>query len=222
MSDASAFDVTDQNRVRQIKRKAAYDHVTVHAILDAGHLAQVAFVDDGAPVVMPMLYGRKDNCLYLHGARKARIIKLLAASPRACVNVTLLDGVVIARSMFNCSMNYRSVSVFGEPYLMEDHEEKLAAMRVISEHLMPGRWDEARPSHDKEVKMTGVLALPMVSASAKVSAGMPNDEDEDYALPIWAGVLPLALQTGALRTDEAGVPDLEPSDVVKSLQNRTL
>ncbi|MFK7887996.1 MAG: pyridoxamine 5'-phosphate oxidase family protein [Gammaproteobacteria bacterium] len=222
MSDAPSFEVTKQNRVRQIKRKAAYDHATVHAILDAGHLAQVGFVDDGAPIVMPMLYGRKDHCVYLHGARKARIIKLLANSPRACVNVTLLDGVVIARSMFNCSMNYRSVSVFGEPYLVEDHDEKLAAMRVISDHLMPGRWEEARPSHDNEVKMTGVLALPIASAAAKVSAGMPNDEEEDYAIPIWAGVLPLALQTGALRTDDAGVRDLEPSDTVKALQNRTL
>lgn len=222
MTDAPSFEVTDQNRVRQIKRKAAYDHTTVHAILDAGHIAQVGFVDDGVPLVMPMLYGRDGDRLYLHGARKARIVKLLEKSPQACVNVTLLDGVVIARSMFNCSMNYRSVNVFGEPFLVEDQDDKLAAMRIISEHLMPGRWDEARPSHDREIKMTGVLALPIASASAKVSAGMPNDEEEDYALPIWSGVLPLSLETGSLRTDEAGVRDLTPSDAVKSLQNRAL
>jgi nitroimidazol reductase NimA-like FMN-containing flavoprotein (pyridoxamine 5'-phosphate oxidase superfamily) len=222
MTDASSFDVTKENRVRQIKRKAAYDEATVHSILDAGHVAQVGFVQDGAPVVIPMLYGRQGNQLFLHGARKARIIRLLEQSPRACVSVTLLDGVVIARSMFNCSMNYRSVNVFGEPYLVDDHNEKLAAMRVIAEHLLPGRWDEARDSHDREVKMTGVLALPIDSASAKVSEGAPNDEEDDYALPIWAGVLPLSLRTGSLRTDEAGVRGLEPSEAIKSLQNRDL
>ena len=218
----SEFEVTDENRVRQVRRKAAYDHETVHAILDAGHVAQVAFVDDGQPLVIPMLYGRKDDALYLHGARKARLIKLLETSPRVCINVTLLDGVVIARSMFHCSMHYRSVSVFGEPTLIEANEPKLAAMRVIAEHLVPGRWAEARPSHDREVKMTGVLRVPIDSASAKVSAGPPLDEEEDYQTPIWAGVLPLKLLAGELERDYTGVPDLEPSAAMAALAGRSL
>lgn len=219
MTDTKSFEETKENRIRQIKRKAAYDETTVHSILDAGHIAQVGFVQDGAPVVIPMLYGRDGDRLFLHGARKARIVRLLEQSPRVCVSVTLLDGVVVARSMFHCSMNYRSVNVFGEPYLVEEHEQKLAAMRVIAEHLLPGRWDEARDSHEREVKMTGVIALPIASASAKVSAGEPNDEEEDYALPIWAGVLPLSLRSGTLRTDQTGIRGLEPSESIKSLQN---
>ncbi|MEO1575390.1 MAG: pyridoxamine 5'-phosphate oxidase family protein [Pseudomonadota bacterium] len=216
----SEFPVTRENEIRQVRRKASYDHDTVHAILDAGHVAQVAFVDDGQPIVIPMLYGRDGDSLLLHGARKARLVKLLATSPRVCVNVTLLDGVVIARSMFHCSMHYRSVSVFGEPQLVEDYDEKLSAMRVIGEHLLPGRWDEARESHEREVKMTGVLRVPIDSASAKVSEGPPRDEPEDYEIPLWSGVLPLTLMAGALNRDDAGVPDLEPSDAVKSLANK--
>lgn len=216
----SEFDVTRENEVRQVRRKAAYDHATVHAILDAGHVAQVAFVDDGQPIVIPMLYGRDGNALLLHGARKARLVKLLEQSPRICVNVTLLDGVVIARSMFHCSMQYRSVSVFGAPALVEAHDDKLAAMRVIGEHLVPGRWDEARESHDREVKMTGVLRVPIDSASAKVSAGPPQDEPEDYETPLWAGVLPLTLMAGELDRDDSGVPDLEPSPAMLSLANK--
>ena len=145
---------------------------------------------------------------------------MLEKNPTACINVTLLDGVVIARSMFNCSMNYRSVTVFGRPALMEDHDEKRAAVRVISQRLLPGRWDEARASHDKEITMTGVLRVPIDSASAKVSEGMPNDEPEDYELSIWAGVLPLTLQAGKLRADPAGSADLSPSAVVRALENK--
>ncbi len=216
----SEYSVNDQNRVRQIKRKASYDVATVHAILDAGHIAQVGFVDDGAPVVVPMLYGRDGDTVFLHGARKARIIKLLEQSPQACANVTLLDGVVIARSMFNCSMNYRSVTVFGQPSLVEERDAKLRAMQIIAEHLLPGRWDEARPSHEREIKMTGVLALTIERASAKVSEGGPNDEEEDYALGLWSGVLPLQLQAGALKADETGVTGLSPSDAMRALQNK--
>lgn len=220
MSDA--YDVTPANRVRQIARKAQYDRETVHAILDAGLCAHAAFVHDGEPVVVPMLYGRDGDTLYLHGARKARVVRLLERGGRVCVNVTLLDGLVVARSMFNCSMNYRSVTVFGTPSLVGGDEAKLAAMRVISERLLPGRWDEARPSHPREVKMTGVIALPIDAASAKVSEGMPADEDEDYALPIWAGVLPLAARFGDLEPDTRLAPGATPSASLRALQGRRL
>jgi nitroimidazol reductase NimA-like FMN-containing flavoprotein (pyridoxamine 5'-phosphate oxidase superfamily) len=220
MSDS--FPVTKTNKVRQLKDKAAYDETTVHRILDAGIVAHVAFVQDGAPVVVPMIYGRQGNIIYLHGARKARVIRLLEQTQKICMNVTLLDGIVYARSVFNSSMNYRSVTVFGKPSLIEGNDDKLAAMKHISEHTMPGRWEEVRESHDREVKMTGVIELAIKSASAKISAGNPDDEDEDYEIPIWAGVLPVTTTIGSKIDDERLLPDVEASAVVLSMQERTL
>ena len=141
---ADSFSVDKTNKVRQLREYARYDKDTVHAILDAGLVAHVAFIQDGGPVVVPMIYGRDDDTIYLHGARKARVIRLLEQTDRASMNVTLLDGIVYARSVFNSSMNYRSVTIFGRPTLVDGHDEKLAAMRKISEHVMPGRWDEVR------------------------------------------------------------------------------
>ena len=216
------FPVTKTNKVRQLRDKASYDEQTVHQILDAGIVAHVAFVQDGDPVVVPMIYGRQDNIIYLHGARKARVIKLLEQTDRAALNVTLLDGIVYARSVFNSSMNYRSVTVFGTPTLVEGHDEKLAAMKHISEHTMPGRWDEVRDSHENEVKMTGVIELQIESASAKISAGHPEDEDEDYDIPIWAGVLPVTTTVGQKIDGDRLLPGVEASEVVLSMQDRTL
>jgi uncharacterized protein len=217
MSDA--YTVTKANKVRQLREKARYDHDTVHAVLDAGLVAAVGFVQDGAPVVVPMIYGREGETIYLHGARKARVIRLLEQTGQACVNVTLLDGLVFARSAFNSSMNYRSATVFGTPTLVEGSAAKLHAMRVISEHTMPGRWGELRDSLDKEVKMTGVIALSIESASAKVAAGMP---DEDYAIPIWAGVLPIESRLTTLQSDARLIAGVEPSAAVKALQKKLL
>ena len=220
MSDE--YEVTKQNKVRQLREKAMYDRETVHGILDAGLVATVGFVQDGSPVVVPMIYGREDDTVFLHGARKARVIRLLEQNDSACLNVTLLDGIVYARSTFNSSMNYRSVTVFGTPRLVEGHEDKLRAMRFISEHTMPGRWDEVRDSHEREVKMTGVIALNIESASAKVSTGMPDDEDEDYDIPIWAGVIPIETRTTTLQTDDRVLEGVEPSNVVKTMQGKII
>jgi nitroimidazol reductase NimA-like FMN-containing flavoprotein (pyridoxamine 5'-phosphate oxidase superfamily) len=216
------FEQVSENRVRQLREKADYDRSTVFGILDAALVAHVALVQDGRPVVVPMIYGRDGDTLYLHGARKARVIRMLESTPRACLNVTLVDGIVLARSAFNSSMNYRSVTVFGTPRLVDDEAGKLHAMRVISEHLMPGRWDELREPHDREVKMTGVIALDIESASAKVSAGMPDDEDDDYAIPVWAGVLPLDSRLTELQTDDRVLGGVEPSAVIRRLENRKL
>lgn len=220
MSDT--FSLSKTNKVRQLPDKATYDVATVHRILDAGLVAHVAFVQDGAPVVVPMIYGRNAGTIYLHGARKARVIRLLEQTQRACVNVTLLDGIVYARSVFNSSMNYRSVTVFGTPTLIEGNAAKLAAMRHISEHTMPGRWDEVRDSHEREVKMTGVMRLKIETASAKISTGMPDDEDEDYAIPIWAGVLPMTTSSGSKIDDDRLLPGVDASDVVLARQKRSL
>ena len=217
-----SYSISSTNKVKQLQEKAAYDTDTVHGILDAGIGAHVAFVADGNPVVVPMIYGRSDGTIYLHGARKARVIRMLEQTDRACLNVTLLDGIVLARSAFNSSMNYRSVTVFGKPALIEGNDAKLAAMKCISEHSMPGRWDELRDSHDREVKMTGVIELEIETASAKVSAGLPEDEDEDYEIAVWAGVLPITTTVGEIISDERLLPGAEPSAAVLALQERTL
>ena len=219
---ATSFPQEKTNRVRQLRDKAQYDHKTVFDILDAGIVAHVAFVQDGAPVVVPMIYGREGETIYLHGARKARVIRLLEQNDRACLNVTLLDGLVLARSAFNSSMEYRSVTVFGKPTLVEGEENKVHAMRVISEHSMPGRWNELRDPLDKEVKMTGVITLDIETASAKISHDGVDDEEEDYAIPVWAGVLPITATVGAPIDDDRLLPGAVPSDTVKALQGNTL
>ena len=220
MSNDYAID--KQNKVRQLRDKAAYDKATVHAILDAGLIAHVAFVEDGQPVVVPMLYGRRDETVFLHGARKARIIRLLESTGTACLNVTLVDGLVFARSAFNSSMNYRSVTVFGSARLVDDDAGKREALRLITECTMPGRWDELREPLEKEVRMTGVIAIDIESASAKVATGMPDDEDEDYRIPVWAGVLPLRAQFTALQTDDRVLDGVEASDVVRAMEGKIL
>lgn len=216
------YEVSKQNKVRQLREYAAYDKEIVHRVLDAGLVASVGFVQDGAPVVVPMIFGRDGETIYLHGARKARIIRLLEQTRQACINVTLLDGIVFARSTFNSSMNYRSATVFGAATLVNGHEEKLAAMRVISEHTMPGRWEEVRDSHEREVKMTGVVAVKIEAASAKTTTGMPDDEDEDYDIPIWAGVLPIENRLTTLQSDDRLIDGVEPSDAVRALEDRLL
>jgi len=194
------FEVSKTNQVRQLREKARYDEASVHQILDAGLVAQVGFIEDAAPLVVPMMYGRDGNRLFLHGARKARVIRMLEATPKVCVNVTLLDGIVYARSLFNSSMNYRSVTVHGAARLIEG-EAKLHALNVISDHAMPGRREEVRDSHESEVLMTGVIELTIEHAAAKISAGPPEDEEADYASEVWAGVMPLRLKPGALIRD---------------------
>jgi nitroimidazol reductase NimA-like FMN-containing flavoprotein (pyridoxamine 5'-phosphate oxidase superfamily) len=216
------YEVSKRNKVRQLREKADYDRDTVHKILDSALLASVAFVQDGQPVVVPMLYGREGETVFLHGARKARIIRLLESTDTACMNVTHVDALVYARSAFNSSMNYRSATVFGAPRLVDDTDEKLHALRVITECTMPGRWDEVRDSHDKEIKMTGVIALDIESASAKISTGMPDDEEEDYEIPIWAGILPLKTAFTTLQSDERLIEGVGPSDVVRAMEGKVL
>jgi len=216
------YGISKVNKVRQLQKKARYDKATVHAILDAGLVAHVAFVQDEAPVVVPMIYGRVGGTLYLHGARKARVVRMLEKTNRACLNVTLVDGIVLARSAFNSSMHYRSATVFGVPQLVEDSDAKIEALRVISEHSIPGRWDELRTPHEREVKMTGVIRLDIESASAKISDAMPDDEEEDYDIPIWAGVLPLTSTFGDLLGDDRVLAGVEPSATVRKLQGRKL
>lgn len=217
-----SYPLSRTNRARQLPKKAHYDRETVHRVLDAGLVAQVAFVQDNAPVVVPMIYGRDGDTVYLHGARKARVIRLLTETEQACLSVTLLDGIVLARSAFNSSMQYRSVTVFGTPRLVQGSAAKLRAMRIISEQLMPGRWHELREAHNREVRMTGVIALEIETASAKISDNGVEDEDDDYEIPVWAGVLPITLSFGSLVNDDRLIPGVEPSAAVRAMQNRKI
>jgi nitroimidazol reductase NimA-like FMN-containing flavoprotein (pyridoxamine 5'-phosphate oxidase superfamily) len=219
---SSEYDVDKRNKVRQLREKANYDKDKVQAILDSALVISAGFVQDGQAVVVPMIFGREGETIYLHGARKARVIRLLEETRRVCLNATHVDGIVFARSAFNSSMNYRSVTVFGSARLVEDYDEKVRCMRVISEHIMPGRWDELREPLEKEVKMTGVIAVDIESASAKISAGMPDDEDEDYEIPIWAGVLPVESALTGLLDDDRLLEGVEPSEVVRAMQGRLL
>ena len=217
-----SYDVSKKNKVRQIARKARYDREAVHDILDSALFASVAFVQDGNPVVVPMLYGREGETLFLHGARKARVVRLLESTGTACVNVTHVDGLVYARSTFNSSMHYRSATVYGPPRLVDDRDEKLHALRVIAECTMPGRWDEVRDSHENEIKMTGVIAVDIETASAKISDGMPADEDEDYEIPIWAGILPVRSAFTNLVDDGRLLDGVEPSAALRAMEGKEL
>ena len=217
-----SYDISRQNKARQLREKVSYDKASVHAILDAGLVAHVAVVQDGAPVVVPMLYGRDGETLYLHGARKARVIRMLEGTGRACINVTLLDGLVFARSAFASSMNYRSVTVFGKARLVDDLDEKKRALHIISEHAMPGRRAELRLSHENELKMTGVIAVDIETASAKVSDKMPDDEECDLDTPVWGGVLPLESRSTTLQPDALVKDGIEPSAALKAMEGKKL
>jgi uncharacterized protein len=182
---------TPRTAVHRLKKRAAYDKPTVHAILDEGFVCHVGFVVETQPYVIPTVYARDDECLYLHGAMASRMLRSLAEGLDVCVTVTLVDGLVLARSAFNHSINYRSVVALGKARLVDEHHEKMHALQVITDHVVPRRWQQARGPNELELKQTSVLALPLLEVSAKVRSGPPVDDDEDYALPVWAGVLPL-------------------------------
>ena len=184
---------TDQNRIRRMPERGHYDRATIHAIVDEALICHVGFVVAGEPVVIPTIHARLDDELVLHGAKASRLLKHILAGHPICVTITLLDGLVVARSAFNSSMNYRSVVIFGHGRLIETDAEKMAAVAALTEHLLPGRWQEVRPTTQKELDATTVVAINMESASAKIRTGPPHDDEEDLALPIWAGVLPLQL-----------------------------
>lgn len=203
---------TKRTQVARLPKRGDYSEATIHGILDAGFLCHVGFVVDGQPVVIPTSYGRRGGTLYVHGSAASRMLRTLATGVDVCVTVTLVDGLVLARSAFHHSMNYRSVVLFGTATLVESLEEKTAALRVISEQIVPGRWHDVRQPTEQELKATKVLALPLAEASAKVRTGPPLDEEEDYTLNVWAGILPFRVQTEPplpdprLRSESQSVP----------------
>jgi|SRR5579883_25021 nitroimidazol reductase NimA-like FMN-containing flavoprotein (pyridoxamine 5'-phosphate oxidase superfamily) len=209
------MNVAERAQVRRIPKRAAYDAETIHSILDAGFLAHVGFCVNGQPFVIPTLYGRNAGRLYLHGSTASRMVRELETGVPACVTVTLVDGLVLARSAFHHSMNYRSVVAFGTARKIEDPEAKIQALRIISEHLIQGRWKDVRGPYEKELKATSVLEFSIEDASAKVRTGPPVDEEEDYALEVWAGVLPLAITPREPIADPRLAPGVDVPEYVQ-------
>jgi nitroimidazol reductase NimA-like FMN-containing flavoprotein (pyridoxamine 5'-phosphate oxidase superfamily) len=200
--------------VRRAPSRADYHRATIDAILDEALIAHLGFAVDGQPYVIPTLHARVGDTVYLHGSSASRMIRTLGAGAPACLTVTLIDGIVLARSAFHHSMNYRSVVVLGEARLVTDPGETLAALEAFTDGIVPGRWDEVRGPNRKELKGTRVLAMTLDEASAKVRSGPPVDDDEDYELDVWAGVIPMALTAGAPIGDPRLDPGTEPTDTV--------
>jgi uncharacterized protein len=187
---------TQRSQVKRLPQRADYELQTVYNILDEGLICYVGFVVDNQPFVIPTAYGRINDKLYIHGSPASRMLRSLVGAIEVCVTVTLLDGLVLARSAFHHSMNYRSVVIFGKAEIVGAESEKLEALQAFTEHVVPGRWDEVRQPTRQELQGTLVLSLPITEASAKVRTGAPNDDEADYNLPVWAGVLPLQLTPG--------------------------
>jgi len=193
---------TPRTRVVRESERGVYDREAIYRILDEAFLCHVGFSMDGQPFVIPTSYGRKDADLFIHGSAASRMLRQMKEGVQVCITVTLLDGLVLARSVFNHSMNYRSVVILGKATLVDEPEEKLAALRVLSEHIIPGRWDDVRQPNGRELKATSVLRVPIDEFSAKVRTGPPIDDEEDYSFPTWAGVIPLETKIGQAIPDE--------------------
>lgn len=192
----STISITNRTKVKRLPARGAYDRETIYSILDAGFICHVGFVVEGQPYVIPTGYARIGDNLYIHGSAASRMLRNLAAGVEVCVTVTRVDGLVLARSAFHHSINYRSVVVLGRAELVTDADEKYAALEAFTEHIIPGRWPEIRWPNELEMKATSVLRLPIEEASAKIRTGDPKDDEEDYEMNIWAGVVPLETFAG--------------------------
>lgn len=205
---------SERTRVRRAPARADYERSTIDAILDEGLVAHLGFAADGQPYVIPTLHARVGDTVYIHGSAASRMIRTLTAGAPACLTVTLIDGIVLARSAFHHSMNYRSVVVIGEARAVSDPAELTIALEAFTEKLVPGRWDEVRAPNRRELKGTRALAMSLHEASAKVRTGPPVDDDEDHALDVWAGVIGLHLAAGPPQADPQLRDGIAPSDVV--------
>ena len=193
---------TERTRIKRLPKRGEYDRATIYKILDEAFVCHVGFVANEKPFVIPTGYARRGDDLLIHGSSASRMMRSLSAGVEVCATVTLIDGLVLARSAFHHSMNYRSVVVFGTAKLIEDEREKLDALEALTEHIAPNRWADVRPPTRKELKATLVLSLPIEEASAKIRTGNPVDDEADYDLNVWAGVLPISLTTGEPVNDE--------------------
>ncbi len=210
---------TKRTELRRLPDRGSHDWETINPILDAGFLAHVGFCIDGQPFVIPTLYGREEDKLYLHGSAASRMLRELETGVPACVTVTLVDGLVLARSAFHHSMNYRSVIAFGTARKIDEPAQKTRALQIISEHLIAGRWKDVRGPSGKELKATAVLQFSIEEASAKIRQGPPIDDHDDYNLPVWAGILPLTLQPKTPIPDSRLAAAIETPRYVSQFRN---
>jgi uncharacterized protein len=199
---------TQRTTLKRLPQRGSFERQQINEILDEGFVCHVGFVVNGQPFVIPTGYARIGDTLIIHGSQASRMLHQLGRGIEVCVSVTLIDGLVLARSAFHHSMNYRSVVVFGRATVIKDREEKMAALESLSEHMIPGRWDEVRGPNDRELQLTTVLAIPLTEASAKVRTGPPVDDDEDYDLAVWAGIIPLQIVANEPTADPRLAPDL--------------
>ena len=217
----SDFNKTGINRVRRVPDRGYYDKETVYGIVDDALICHVGFVQEGRPFVIPTLHARRGDEILLHGATTSRLMLHVQAGHDICLTVTHVDGIVLARSVFHHSLNYRSAVLFGQGYLVEGEEATMAALEQFTERLMPGRWADARRPNRNELKATAVIAMPIEIASAKVRSGPPGDIEKDYNLPVWAGVLPMAQEIGLPEADGRLAEDiLLPNYVVEYISER--
>ena len=214
------MNLSKRTELRRIPDRGSHDWIAINQILDAGFLAHIAFCVDRQPFVIPTLYGRDGERLYLHGSAASRMLRELKTGIPACVTVTLVDGLVLARSAFDHSMNYRSIIAFGSARKVVDPQQKLKSLRVISEHLIAGRWADVRGPSEKELKATTVLEFSIEEASAKVRSGPPRDDESDYGLPVWAGVLPLEIKSRPPIPDDKLVEGITLPDYVRGYDAR--
>jgi hypothetical protein len=208
------FTPTERTQVHRLPKRAHYERDVVNAILDEGLVCHIGFMVEGKPTVIPTGYARQGDTLYLHGSAASRMLRTLGQGIDVCVTVTLLDGLVLARSAFHHSMNYRSVVIFGRAVEVEDPTLKVQALRAFTEHVAPGRWSEIRPPSSKELQATTVLEIPLAEVSAKVRTGPPIDDEADYELPVWAGVLPFSPEVGSPVPDERMPPGIPVPEYV--------
>ena len=216
MSDSAKLPISDRSKLRRLPKRGSQERELIYSILDEALVAHLGFVSNQQPFVIPMAYGRKGDRLYLHGSSVSRLMKNLEQGIDVCLTVTLLDGLVIARSLFHHSMNYRSVVLFGKAKLVSSEEEKIAALKALTEQMIPGRWQQARLPNAQELKVTNVLAFPIEEGSAKLRTGQSLDDAVDYKLPIWAGELPLKLTAGIPVADPKLIPEIA---IPKNLTN---
>jgi uncharacterized protein len=207
-----SFTPTGRSKVRRLPRQGSYEQELICQILDEGLVCHVGFAVEGQPYVIPTAYARIADQIYIHGSPISRMMRSLSHGIEVCMTVTLLDGLVLARSAFHHSMNYRSVVIFGTATVLSDLEHKMNALEAFSEHIAPGRWHEIRQPNSNELEATVVLAIPLVEASAKIRTGHPTDEREDYRLPIWAGEIPLRLAADLPINDSGLLQGIEPPD----------
>jgi nitroimidazol reductase NimA-like FMN-containing flavoprotein (pyridoxamine 5'-phosphate oxidase superfamily) len=213
---------TTRTTLKRLPQRGHYDRELINRILDEGFICHVGFVADAQPFVIPTGYARVCDHLFIHGSQASRMLRTVGQGIDVCVTVTLIDGLVLARSAFNHSMNYRSVVVFGRATVVDGREEKMAALLALSEHMIPGRWADVREPNERELQLTTVLSLPLAEASAKVRTGPPLDDEEDYELPTWAGVVPLRLVADSPLDDPRLKANIAPPDYARRYERKTI